>query len=510
MLRKFIACRIHLQSTVGLIVLAWLTSIALSQYVSPPTDLITAIGYANFTVRYKEVEPGFCELNPNVKTYSGYVDVAPNQHIFFLFFQARNTDPEKAPLTVWLQGGPGGSSMFGAFVENGPCKVDFNGRVQDNPYSWTNASNMLYIDQPTQTGFSYSIPIPAFYNSTGGALSFGDVIPLKNGSCPANFRCGTLSDPNPTLTANSFDEAAHAFWATLQGFMGVFPQYSASDFNVAAESYGGQWGPAYGAYIQNQNSKNIPGATKINLKTLLIGNGLFQPNTQNHHWQNFGDPAVNTYDLSFTPGERDVYDIRELNPDPFPSVSFITYLNTPGAQSALGAFQNFTLISNTVYNIFITQGYDRANELATLVKNGVTVVLFHGDSDWECNWIGGEASANMVKVPGFLQAGYVNITTSDGIVHGQVKQSGAFSFVRIYQSGHFVSFYQPLTALELFERAINRKDIATGTVNATANYKTKGTKHSTFREGNSTAQFSIIPANGTIYNTTSNGPGFHS
>ena len=38
--------------------------------------------------------------------------------------------------------------------------------------------------------------------------------------------------------------------------------------------------------------------------------------------------------------------------------------------------------------------------------------------------------------PGFNSSGYTNISTSDGIVHGQVKQSGAFSFVRIYESGH--------------------------------------------------------------------------
>ena len=44
--------------------------------------------------------------------------------------------------------------------------------------------------------------------------------------------------------------------------------------------------------------------------------------------------------------------------------------------------------------------------------------------------------SNEVGQPGFNCSGYTNISTSDGIVHGQVKQSGAFSFVRIYESGH--------------------------------------------------------------------------
>jgi len=49
--------------------------------------------------------------------------------------------------------------------------------------------------------------------------------------------------------------------------------------------------------------------------------------------------------------------------------------------------------------------------------------------------LGGQAVSLEVNQPGFGTAGYVNISTSDSIVHGQVKQSGAFSFVRIYESG---------------------------------------------------------------------------
>lgn len=136
--------------------------LTLAQFVPAPTDLIEAVGYANFTVRYKEVPTGICELDPSVKSFSGYVDTAENQHIFFWFFEARNVDPTEAPLTVWINGGPGSSSMIGLFQENGPCGVDINGDVFSNPFSWSNASNMIYIDQPTQVGFSYSIPVPGY------------------------------------------------------------------------------------------------------------------------------------------------------------------------------------------------------------------------------------------------------------------------------------------------------------------------------------------------------------
>ncbi len=114
--------------------------------------------------------------------------------------------------------------------------------------------------------------------------------------------------------------------------------------------------------------------------------------------------------------------------------------------------------------------------------------------------------SNEINAPGFKDAGYVNLTTSDGVVHGQVRQSASFSFVRIYESGHEVPFYQPLAALAIFERAIKDLDIATGAKEAKANYRTKGTPKSTYREGKSTIQFSVLNPNAT-YDTTTNVPG---
>lgn len=98
----------------------------------------------------------------------------------------------------------------------------------------------------------------------------------------------------------------------------------------------------------------------------------------------------------------------------------------------------------------------------------------------------------------------MNISTTDAIVHGQVKQSSNFAFARIYESGHEVPFYQPLAALELLERAICGEDIATGK-QSWHGYKTVGPAESTYREGNATVQLEDVDPSAT-YNTTLNEP----
>ena len=230
-------------------VAAVILPIANSQFVPAPSDLITKEGYAGIQVRYKEVPTGICETDPNVKSYSGYSDVDEDQHIFWWFFESRNQDPATAPLTVWINGGPGSSSMIGLFQENGPCGINYNGDVYNNPYSWSNASNMLYIDEPTQVGFSYSIPVDGFTDPNSG-----QIIVLPNATCTDYAQmagtCGTYSYANLSLTANSTINAAPNVWKTLQGFMGAFPQYSSHGFHFTTESYGGHYGPVFNGQLR--------------------------------------------------------------------------------------------------------------------------------------------------------------------------------------------------------------------------------------------------------------------
>lgn len=208
---------------------------------------------------------------------------------------------------------------------------------------------------------------------------------------------------------------------------------------------------------------------------------------------------------------RDEYDIRELGSDPFPYNFYSKYLNTPKVQAAVGAYANWSDYSGIVGHAFSSTGDDgresnTIEDMRALAQQGVTVAMYAGDADYNCNWLGNEKIADEINVPGWTKAGYVNITTSDNKVHGQVKQSGKFSFSRVYESGHEVPFYQPLAALEMFERIINGKDVATGKHHAGKCYRTKGTPKSTYRQGNGTVQWKDIPDT-IMYDTDKNGPG---
>ena len=79
------------------------------------TGVKTITAPSGAQIRYKEPgKAGVCETTPGVNSYAGYIDLAPDVHTFFWFFEARH-NPAEAPLTLWLNGGPGSDSLIGLF-----------------------------------------------------------------------------------------------------------------------------------------------------------------------------------------------------------------------------------------------------------------------------------------------------------------------------------------------------------------------------------------------------------
>lgn len=106
--------------------------------------------------------PNFTQTVAQSCSYAGFapMDSNNNSALFYWYFPNEKGDPN-APLLIWLQGGPGASSLWGAFTEHlGPFTIVDNGdggqRVDHVDGSWASAYNMLFIDNPLGTGYSYS------------------------------------------------------------------------------------------------------------------------------------------------------------------------------------------------------------------------------------------------------------------------------------------------------------------------------------------------------------------
>jgi len=168
--------------------------------------------------------------------------------MFFWFFPALES-PESAPVVIWLQGGPGGSSMFGALKLHGPVltTIDENRNltgVAKNPNSWGRKHNMIYIDNPVGAGFSFSNKLPQV---------------------------------NDDVTNNLYE--------LLQQWYQLFPQYQGNPFFAFGESYAGKFVPAITRRIHEENNSGND-VIQINIGGMGMGDGWMSP-YHNARYANF-------------------------------------------------------------------------------------------------------------------------------------------------------------------------------------------------------------------------------
>lgn len=209
------------------------------KYVGEPLFLTPLIEAGKYGEALRKSKVGKIGDLPDVLSYSGYitVDKELDSNLFFWFFPAME-NPESAPVSLWLQGGPGTSSMFGLFAENGPYLVDENGNAQLRPVTWARTISMLYVDNPVGTGYSFT-------NSTKG-----------------------YSRNQTDVSRNMLE--------MLQQFFTLFGDYASNDFYLSGESYAGKYVPSIGVALHESRGKlRVP----INFKGIAIGNGMIDPIT---------------------------------------------------------------------------------------------------------------------------------------------------------------------------------------------------------------------------------------
>ena len=168
-------------------------------------------------------------------TYSGYLKVSDTKALHYYFAESQN-DVYNDPLIIWTNGGPGCSSMLGLLQEHGPFVMpDIGDTFDTNPHSWNTKANMLYVEQPAGVGFS----------------AYGSEADLKQND----------------------DVSSSDFFTAVQSFFKKFKEFKKHDLWVTGESYGGIYVPWLAKRINDFN-KGATAADKINLKGIVVGNGV--------------------------------------------------------------------------------------------------------------------------------------------------------------------------------------------------------------------------------------------
>ncbi|KAF2458533.1 Alpha/Beta hydrolase protein [Lineolata rhizophorae] len=160
------------------------------------------------------------------ESYAGLMPISDEEdspELFFWFFPSENPAAENE-ITIWLNGGPGCSSLEGLFQENGPVLWQWGTfKPVRNPWSWHNLTNMLYVEQPVGTGF-------------------------------------TTGEP----TATNEEMAADQFLGFFKNFVDTFGFHERSIY-IAGESYAGKYIP----YISNAMF-DAEDTTYYNLESIML------------------------------------------------------------------------------------------------------------------------------------------------------------------------------------------------------------------------------------------------
>ncbi|CAM0957277.1 unnamed protein product [Alopecurus aequalis] len=197
--------------------------------------------------------------------YSGYITVEENagRSLFYLLQEAPE-EAQPAPLVLWLNGGPGCSSIaYGASEELGAFRITPRGAgLFLNEYRWNKVANILFLDSPAGVGFSYT-------NTTSDLYTSGD------------------------------NRTAHDSYTFLRKWFEKFPHYKYREFYIAGESYAGHYVPELSQLVHRGNI-GIENPI-FNFKGFMVGNGV----TDDHNdyvgtfefWWNHGLISDNTYRL---------------------------------------------------------------------------------------------------------------------------------------------------------------------------------------------------------------------
>eukprot|EP01119_Soliformovum_irregulare_P005232 TRINITY_DN1683_c0_g1_i1.p1 TRINITY_DN1683_c0_g1~~TRINITY_DN1683_c0_g1_i1.p1 ORF type:complete len:448 (-),score=60.27 TRINITY_DN1683_c0_g1_i1:42-1328(-) len=389
--------------------------------------------------------------------YSGYINVneTTGNHMHYWFVESFG-NPATDPLVLWLNGGPGCSSLDGYLYEQGPFK--FSGSQEDltlvsNPWTWTSMANMIFLEAPVGVGFSYS--------------------------------------DTPSEYATSDTVTAHYNHMFLRKFLQKYPAYKNHQLWIAGESYAGVYVPTLARVVSNDPALNFQG--------IMVGNGVTNWNYDGFQTSllplAFSVGLINnaTYQTLLSCGasstapqctaaqnvvqsnmaDIDIYDLfgdcyhqrpmsnppRGVPPctDAFKATDF---LNNETVKSAIHVKQDikWSICSNVInYTSDLLQLPGGMMPIYTeLISKNKKILVYSGDTDGAVPHVGTEKwiAALGLNLRGRSWAPWYIPKWDGRQTAGYVTEWQGLTYTTIHGSGHMVPQFRPEAAYYMFSRFI--------------------------------------------------------
>lgn len=367
--------------------------------------------------------------------------------MFYWFTPAQSTS-EQAPLLIWLQGGPGSPGELGLFFEIGPYYLNENLELESRTVgNWNQEYNVLFLDQPIGTGYSYAGSDNAY--------------------------------------ATNQDEVATDLYFFLQKWYKKYEAYSKSPLFLTGESYGGHYIPAFAYRILLEND-NIAGTNNryVNLQGVAIGDGLTDPCSQVEMGPraayDFGIVDMKTFakashaalkaglacregnftaahdyrsemeDTVIVASGINKYDVTVFGTYDYMHERMDAYLNTAEAKAMLNVpsevhFGTDDLVSERLYDDVMQSQADKIPFLLERIR----VLLYQGQFDWKDGAFSNELWINRMNWDGkeaYLSAPRLKWLTplnGEDVLSGWVQTYGPLTELVVNAAGHLAPMNQP-------------------------------------------------------------------
>ncbi|KAJ2854860.1 Cell death protease [Coemansia erecta] len=403
----------------------------------------------------------------SLRQYAGQLPILSDKEVMFFWLISNQTNTENQDkLIIWLNGGPGCTSLDGVFMENGPYKFNGANKLGFRDHSLSQQFDVLYIDQPFGTGFSMA-----------GINSF----------------------------AHTFKEATKHLMSFLDKFYSVFPYYHKRKLYLAGESEAGTYIPYLADAILG-----MPEEERYELGGLMLGNGWIDPYPMymsyvdilrennlltkeiqtkmlqkmdkctrefNRAPQPVHTNICETIPLVFldeggpSPGMcYNMYDLRLTDTQPAcgmnwpPEVSLFTnYLNRKDVQKALNVHPELApkvwKECSSATNVALQSDTSPpSSKLLPGILDSVPVLFFVGQTDYLCNHIGIEWTiGNMTWAgsTGFSSEAKRSKWTVNDEAAGSVVSDRGLTYALVFNASHMVGVDKPREILDLFTAFTN-------------------------------------------------------